>query len=47
MLRPSTLQTKMTGPERFLVGHPFNPVYLMPLVEVCGGTETDARDSRI
>jgi carnitine 3-dehydrogenase len=27
-------------PERFLVGHPFNPPYLIPLVEVCGGELT-------
>jgi carnitine 3-dehydrogenase len=30
----------MKHPERFLVGHPFNPVYLMPLVEVVGGERT-------
>ena len=30
----------MTHPERFVVGHPFNPVYLLPLVEVCGGEKT-------
>jgi 3-hydroxyacyl-CoA dehydrogenase len=29
-------------PERVLVGHPFNPVHLMPLVEVVGGPETSA-----
>jgi carnitine 3-dehydrogenase len=28
-------------PERVLVGHPFNPVYLIPLVEVVGGPATD------
>jgi len=28
-------------PERVLVGHPFNPVYLIPLVEVVGGPLTD------
>ncbi len=27
----------MVHPERLVVGHPFNPVYLLPLVEVCGG----------
>jgi carnitine 3-dehydrogenase len=27
---------------RFLVGHPFNPPYLIPLVEVVGGKKTDA-----
>src|SRR4051812_30692316 len=39
-LRPSRLQADMTGPERLCVGHPFNPVYLLPLVEVCGGAAT-------
>jgi carnitine 3-dehydrogenase len=28
-------------PGRFLVGHPFNPPYLIPLVEVVGGRKTD------
>jgi carnitine 3-dehydrogenase len=28
-------------PGRFLVGHPFNPPYLIPLVEVVGGEKTD------
>lgn len=37
---PSELQAGMTHPERFVVGHPFNPVYLCPLVEIVGGTET-------
>jgi carnitine 3-dehydrogenase len=39
-LRPSLLQAEMTHPERFVVGHPFNPVYLLPLVELCGGDLT-------
>jgi carnitine 3-dehydrogenase len=30
-----------TNPGRFLVGHPFNPPYLIPLVEVVGGRKTD------
>jgi carnitine 3-dehydrogenase len=30
----------MAHPERLVVGHPFNPVYLLPLVEVCGGMQT-------
>lgn len=29
-------------PERLVVGHPFNPPYLIPLVEVVGGEKTDA-----
>ena len=36
-LTPSRLQAGMLHPERLIVGHPFNPVYLLPLVEVCGG----------
>ena len=39
-LLPSRLQARMRHPERFVVGHPFNPVYLMPLVEICGGDRT-------
>ncbi len=39
-LRPSLLQADMPHPERMAVGHPFNPVYLLPLVEVCGGART-------
>jgi carnitine 3-dehydrogenase len=39
-LLPSRLARDMTGPERFVVGHPFNPVYLLPLVEVCGCDQT-------
>jgi carnitine 3-dehydrogenase len=39
-LRPSLLQAQMEHPERLLVGHPFNPVYLLPLVELCGGERT-------
>jgi carnitine 3-dehydrogenase len=39
-LLPSRLQADMTGPERLVVGHPFNPVYLLPLVEVVGGERT-------
>jgi 3-hydroxyacyl-CoA dehydrogenase len=29
-------------PERVVVGHPFNPVYLVPLVEVVGSPDTPA-----
>jgi len=39
-LLPSELQAKLTHPERFTVAHPFNPVYLLPLVEICGGKKT-------
>ncbi|MDE0661053.1 MAG: L-carnitine dehydrogenase [Gammaproteobacteria bacterium] len=39
-LLPSDLQADCQHPERIVVGHPFNPVYLLPLVEVLGGTRT-------
>ncbi len=39
-LMPSDLQRDMQAPERLLVGHPFNPVYLLPLVEIVGGKKT-------
>lgn len=39
-LMPSDLQRDMQAPERFLVAHPFNPVYLLPLVELVGGAKT-------
>ncbi|MET8578380.1 3-hydroxyacyl-CoA dehydrogenase NAD-binding domain-containing protein [Streptomyces sp. NPDC005012] len=41
-LTPTTLQT-MCGrrPERVLVGHPFHPSHLIPLVEVVPGTRTE------
>ena len=39
-LRPSLLQAEMEHPERFVVAHPFNPVYLLPLVELCAGSLT-------
>jgi carnitine 3-dehydrogenase len=39
-LRPTELQSAMARPDRFVVGHPFNPVYLLPLVELCGGDAT-------
>ncbi len=39
-LLPSNLQAEMVNPERLIVAHPFNPVYLLPLVEVVGGKKT-------
>ncbi|MDE0705144.1 MAG: 3-hydroxyacyl-CoA dehydrogenase NAD-binding domain-containing protein [Rhodospirillaceae bacterium] len=40
-LLPSDMQRGLRNPERMLVGHPFNPVYLLPLVEIVAGRETD------
>ncbi len=36
------MATEVARPERFVVGHPFNPPYLIPLVEVVGGEDTSA-----
>ncbi len=36
------MAARCAAPERFVVGHPFNPPYLIPLVEVVGGKRTDA-----
>ena len=44
-LLPSRLQADMGHPERFVVGHPFNPVYLLPLVEVVGESALRRRPS--
>lgn len=37
---PTRLQEGMTAPERILIGHPFNPVYLIPLCEIVPGKAT-------
>ena len=39
-LLPSDFQADCRRPDRVIVGHPFNPVYLLPLVEVLGGSQT-------
>jgi carnitine 3-dehydrogenase len=39
-IMPSDLQKDMQHPERLIVGHPFNPVYLLPLVELVKGQKT-------
>ena len=45
-LTMTDIQIKSATPERCVVGHPFNPPYLLPLVEVIGGDKTaeDALD---
>jgi carnitine 3-dehydrogenase len=41
-LMMSDIHAECATPERTLVGHPFNPPYLLPLVELVGGEGTDA-----
>jgi carnitine 3-dehydrogenase len=38
--KPTDLATSMAHPDRLVVAHPFNPVYLLPLVEIVGGERT-------
>ena len=39
-LLPSRIYSKCKNPERALIGHPFNPVYLLPAVEIVPGKKT-------
>ena len=39
---PTRLQSECRNPERVVIGHPFNPVYLLPLVETVPGERTSA-----
>lgn len=39
-IKPTTMQQGMAHPERLVVAHPYNPVYLLPIVEIVGGEQT-------
>jgi len=39
-ITPSVMQSDCKHPDRVIVGHPFNPPHIVPLVEVVGGTKT-------
>jgi 3-hydroxyacyl-CoA dehydrogenase len=39
-ITPSVMQSACKRPERVLVGHPFNPPHIIPLVEIVGGAKT-------
>jgi 3-hydroxyacyl-CoA dehydrogenase/sugar lactone lactonase YvrE len=39
-ITPSVMQTECKHPERVVIGHPFNPPHIVPLVEIVGGTKT-------
>ncbi|QPC85556.1 L-carnitine dehydrogenase [Mesorhizobium sp. NBSH29] len=40
-IKPTDMQVAMKKhPERLVVGHPYNPVYLLPIVEIVGGEQT-------
>ncbi len=38
---PSKLQAPLQHPGRLIIAHPYNPVYLLPLVELVPGEKTD------
>ena len=42
-IMPTVLQDGLNHPERLIVAHPFNPVYILPLVEVVGGKATSSQ----
>ena len=39
-ITPSVIQSQCKHPERVVIGHPFNPPHIIPLVEVVGGSKT-------
>ncbi len=39
-LLPTKIYSKCKNPERTIIGHPFNPVYLLPAVEIVPGKKT-------
>ena len=39
-LLPTRIYSKCKKPERAMIGHPFNPVYLLPAVEIVPGKKT-------
>jgi len=41
-LLPSDIQAEMPHADRMMVAHPYNPVYLLPVVEIVGGKKTSA-----
>ena len=42
-LLPTRIYSKCKNPQRSLIGHPFNPVYLLPAVEIVPGKKTTTR----
>ena len=44
-LLPTKIQSQCKNPSRVLIGHPFNPVYLLPLVEIVKGKKTSQQSA--
>lgn len=45
-LLPSDIQNNTYHPERIVIGHPFNPVYILPLVEIVCGSQTSEQTAQ-
>ena len=45
--KPSELQRHASNPKQIIVAHPFNPVYLLPLVELVGDAQTTEHAANI
>jgi carnitine 3-dehydrogenase len=43
-LLPTKIYSKCINPERTMIGHPFNPVYLLPAVEIVPGKKTSKKN---
>jgi len=43
-LLPTRIYSKCKNPERGIIGHPFNPVYLLPAVEIIPGKRTSKKN---
>ena len=43
-LLPTRIYSKCKNPERGIIGHPFNPVYLLPAVEIVPGKRTSRKN---
>ena len=43
-LLPTRIYSKCKNPERAMIGHPFNPVYLLPAVEIVPGKKTSRKN---
>ena len=42
-LLPTKIYSKCKNPQRTIIGHPFNPVYLLPAVEIVPGKKTSSK----
>jgi carnitine 3-dehydrogenase len=45
--KPSELQQGSSRPQQIIVAHPFNPVYLIPVVELVGHSQTTATAAQV